>query len=505
MTSYPPPTTPESDLTPWDVLKVLSKSRVPIVAVTVVTTLVVAAAAAAYLLWLQPVRRSSVLEFRPMFTGAADGKYPNDLPFATTDITDATNLDLVYDRNAIQQFCARDLFRGAFFVDERSDEASFLQLEYQTRLADPRLTTVDRQAIVAEYEAKRDGLPVQYRLTFVKPPQCSGLPDVVVAKAMTDLLATWATESEQKRGVLNLRIDVPTPAMLDVDGELDTAPVVRADLVRSAILRIVANVEKLEQTPGAHLIRVGPDGLGLTEVRNKLTDLVHSRLEPLAIAARTSASAEWAKNMVAAAERDQHAGTARAASYQSALRDYSTTVTGQPTGSAPPPRTPAKTSEEAGLSPQVFAFMQRMTDLSAPNQKFRQELTRSMLDATADAIAAEQRASYYRGLLTPGGATVSEAEFNRQLNAIVKEGKALTQRVDDLYAEFSRVALRPEAGMYRTVTPVTNEVSRPFSTRQALFIVLAAFFASLIAVVAYVLVRDRLRAGAPEQPPVVHA
>jgi hypothetical protein len=104
-------------------------------------------------------------------------------------------LDLVFDANTVSEYCSREAFRGGFFVEQRSDQSAFLDAEYLGRLAEPRLSSIERQSIQAEYEAKRAALPVQFRLVFVKPRPCAAMPQVVVTKAMTDVLTTWASEN----------------------------------------------------------------------------------------------------------------------------------------------------------------------------------------------------------------------------------------------------------------------------------------------------------------------
>lgn len=196
---------------------------------------VVGATAVTYF-WSQPTRRASILEFRPTFFGVSQGKYPNGLPFSARDISDLSIIDQVYDGNGLQDYCDRDTFRGGFLVEQRSNESGFLDAEYQARLDDLRLTSVERQALVAEYEAKRAALPLRFRLVFVAPLPCVAMPEVVVAKALTDVLSTWANESEAKRGVLNHQIQVLTPAMLDVGLGVEGSRLLRADLLRTALL-----------------------------------------------------------------------------------------------------------------------------------------------------------------------------------------------------------------------------------------------------------------------------
>src|SRR3989442_11715243 len=89
---------------------------------TMAAALLTLAAGGSYFLW-QPVSWSMSLEFKPVFMGADEGRYPNQLLFASSDVVNATILDQVYDKNHAQEFCAREDFRAGFSV-----------LEYSTRL-----------------------------------------------------------------------------------------------------------------------------------------------------------------------------------------------------------------------------------------------------------------------------------------------------------------------------------------------------------------------------------
>ncbi len=187
MSNVDRPTESDDDVIQLDLLKALADHGRTVIAVTLGVTAVVAVMGAANLYWWQPVRRVSMLEFRPTFTGASQGQYPNGLPFAASDVAAGSIMDIVYDVNSVKEYCQREVFRGGFFVEQRSDQSAFLDAEYQGRLAEARLTAVDRDRLVAEYQAKRAALPLQYRLMFVKPRECAAIPQIVVQKVMTDL------------------------------------------------------------------------------------------------------------------------------------------------------------------------------------------------------------------------------------------------------------------------------------------------------------------------------
>jgi hypothetical protein len=483
-----------------DVLKLIRDHGRQTMMVAIGTGLLVSVAAAVYLLWLQPVRRASVLEFRPTFEGVARGRYPNGLPFAPTDIAAGPVLDLVFDANTVSEYCSREAFRGGFFVEQRSDQSAFLDAEYQGRLAEPRLTSVERQSLQAEYEAKRAALPVQFRLVFVKPRPCAAMPQVVVTKAMTDVLATWASESETKRGVLNLQVEVLTPAVMDVGLSEEGSRLLRADLIRTALWRVVRNVEKVGGIPGAALVRLGSNKTTFAEIEDKVVDLVRSRLEPLVVSAGQSMGREstiWITETVASAEREQKAAEGRAEAYLTALREYSGAAqTAQASRASAP--TGTQGSDVQTLSPQVDrTFIDRIVEMSEANTTFRRELTESMVLASVEAVTARDRADYYRRLLqslrAPSGSALSPAQVDARMNEIVDQAKALIADFNSLYDEFSRVSLRAAAAMYQTDKPVTTEVYREFTPRELLMLVAGTFFLTLFLAFGYFIVRDRLR------------
>jgi hypothetical protein len=454
-----------------------------------------------YFLFLQEVRQASVLEFRPTFLGIDSGQYPNGLPFSPSDVAAGPVVDLVFDANNIADYCPREAFRGGFFVEQRSDQSAFLDAEYQARLSDLRISAVERQRLQAEYESKRAALPVQFRLVFVKPRQCSAIPQVIVSKVIADVLTTWASESESKRGVLNHNVEVLTPAMLDVGVDQQSSKLLRADLIRTALWRIVESVDKVEDVPGAALVRYGEGRLTFMEVRNKLVDLVRSRLEPLvAIAGQTMVreSVAWVTETVAAAEREQQAAEGRAAANREALQLYSG-MSQTPGPARSGTQTTPTGSDVQTISPQIDStFIDRIVEMSSANTLFRQQLTESMVQATVEAVAAQERAAYYRRLLEtlrgPASQQLTGEEVDARLAAIVEQGQHLTRQFNELYSEFSRVGLRTAGAMYQTEKPVATEVSRSFGLRGLIFLVASMFVMALLLALAFFVGRDILRA-----------
>ena len=238
----------KSELSIGRLLVPLWRHRRALVSVTLtITALAILLSAVHYL--TQPVRWTAFLEFRPTFEGAEIGKYPNKLPFAPSDVTDPSVLDQVFEKNKIQEFCSLNDFRSAFFVEQRSPELQLIDFDYQSRLADPRLTAVDRQRLQDEYRARRAGAPTQYGLTFVRPAACKAMPAPIALKVLDEVLLTWATDSEFRRGVLKERVRVLTPAVLDVALVGNRSLFIRANLIWTNIDRVIQHHQSRPSGP----------------------------------------------------------------------------------------------------------------------------------------------------------------------------------------------------------------------------------------------------------------
>jgi hypothetical protein len=317
---------------------------------------------------------------------------------------------------------------------------------------------------------------------------------------MVETLETWASESDTKRGVLNHQIEVLTPASLDVKVDVFGGLLLKADLLRTSLQRIVQNIEDVQKLPGAVLVRFGPERVTFMEVQGKITDLVGSRLDPLVMTSGRSMvreSSVWVAETVAAARRKQKGAEKRIQNYQEALKAYSGTVepVGTVRGSSTPTGAASSGNPPAGQGPPLDqTFIDRIVELSDSNIRFRQQLTESMVEAQLEAVFEDQRASYYERLLKSVSGPSSDGdstELEARLDEIVKDGKELTKKFNALYEEFSRVALRSSAAMYEARKPVTIVTSQRYARSSLLNLVLVAFAGALLLTFGFFVVRSQ--------------
>jgi hypothetical protein len=450
---------------------------------------------------LQPSIRSGRLEFRPLFQGVESGKYPNGLPFATSDIVNQSVVDVVFARNEVGQYCTADQFHSGFVVQQSSPELQFLNLEYQARLSDTRLTTVERQRLQDEYANRRLSIPIQYQLSFIQPSECARIPQAVVSKALGEVLETWATEAQDKRGVMKVRVPVLTPRLFDQPAAAGESLLVRADLLRTAVARVIRNIQEVEKLPGAELVKASEQEISLPEVRAELEDLIQARLDPLVAQAGGGLgrqASQWVEHAIETSTIRLHAAEQRAEAYRIALRDYSgisTSIT--PTGGSIPERQEGGSDVQA-LTPQIDrTFVDRILDLSALNTTFRQEITRNAIEAAEDVVERRALVDQYKALLASltrnSGDQMTGAVVAGALDHITTQAKEATSRFNEIYAEFSRVSLRAGPAMYRMEQPVEFSSIRAFTFRDYASVVLGALVISPVVLSLFVLLQYHLR------------
>jgi hypothetical protein len=444
---------------------------------TILATIIGAILAGVYYV-IQPTTRSASLGFRPVFDSAKAGRYPNGLPFAPTDILNPSIVNQVYAVNRVEQYCRLDAFRSGLTVQESSPELQFLTLEYQARLAATGLTAIDRERLQNEFVSRRAALQPQYDIVFLQPQECMAMPQPVVFKGLQDILETWATESEQKRGVLRFRVSVLSPRVFDFPNGDDSA-LVRADMLRTGVIRVISNIAAVERLPGSELIRGSDKNGSLAEVRGELEDLLQARLDPLiAIAGRGlgDASQRFLRQALQTAQIRLTAAQQRAEVYKQALREYSGMVPSasdrSTTDRAPSP------SDLQTLTPQIDrTFIDRIVDLSTANTTFRQEVTRQAIDASVEAVDRATLVEQYRQLLASlgerGDQQAASENVVQILERVTAQAKDATRRFNEIYDEFTRVSLRPGPAMYSVERPASGSSVAAFTRRHFALTVLA--------------------------------
>ena len=447
---------------------------------------VIAALLGGLYLALQPTAWSATLGFRPMFDGADAGRYPNGLPFSSADITANSVVDQVFTKNSLQTYCPIDAFRAGLVVQEASLALQLLSAEFQASLSDARLTAIDRQRLQDEFRVRRTVLPREYQLRFIRPSMCASLPQAVVIKVMSEVLEAWALESHDRRGVLKVRAATLSPEVFMLTDASNISLLIRADLVRASLVRVITNITEVEKLPGSELVRGGENRVALAEVRVRLEDLMLARLDPLiTIAGRGVGreSIQWVAHVFEAASIQLRAAEARTETYRQALREYSGVPTAPSASTGSSGGRAQSSSDVQALTPQIDrTFIEGIVELSATNTLFRQEITRRVIVASLETATQTQVVEHYRELLASlnnsDSIPLPFEQVSEKLIAITTEAKEMTRLFNEIYDEFSRVAFRAGSALYRVEQPTQVTVIRAFSMRSYLILLLGVSLAS---------------------------
>jgi len=504
-------------------LEAIWRYRRIILAAVVVVSLVFFAGVFA-LIARAPVERTASIQFRLEFEGAIHNKYPNDTPFSPTDIVAPPVAAEVFKTNDLQRFGPYEDFKESLFVQRSSLALDLLSYEYQTKLADSRLSPVDRSKLEAEFESKRESLQdPSYAVSFSRRERFTTMPPALIEKVLNDTLATWAKQAEQRRGVLTYNIAQISGRILSREDLQASDYLVAVDGLRAKAVRIIRTIDELQKVPGALSFRMTKGGLSLTEIRARLEDVIRLDLEPLIALIRAEGVSKnprelalYASNMAFRLQLDKREAEDRARALQTSLREYlsqggSGLAAGGSVGTPP-----ARSGIESGgvipqLSESFLDRLQQMSVMSKPGEmEYRRKLTDQLIAETRQVATVDRELGFYTELArtvqaargSAPAATVSEvtARTMKAFDVIDASATDLTQFTQEL----STQNLNPAARLFTVTGPFTLHAERSISVQRLVvtyvFLLLVTLIVAPAACLAHNLMRRR-PAVTPEREP----
>jgi hypothetical protein len=421
-----------------------------------------------------PSQRVTSQPFRLDFEGASNGKFPNGLRFSTADIISPAILLQVYRRNDMQRYATFADFSRSLFILESNAAYETLALDYQARLADPKLSPLDRERLQREYEQKRDAITKnEYSLSFVRFERVQTIPEPIVRKVIADIINSWSDYAMKDQDVLAYRVAVLSPEILIPSDIERSDPIIGTHKLRARTVRLLDNVSVLQRLPGAELARASSNRMSLEEVRLRMQEIQRYRIEPLmssirAGGVRTPATNRFLQDQLDYDQLQLQAARKRADSLRETLSVYeeSTPVPPPLRSSSPSPQ--ANERETRGgetVMPQLSdTFIDRLGDLvrKSADAQYRQQIANDYRKATEAVIPLEQAVAYELKLLgdiknsSESGPRVDPASISVELESSRSELAALVSRMNEIYREISR-------NVYSTSQLVT--FTAPASTR----------------------------------------
>jgi hypothetical protein len=481
-----------------------------VLAAAAVAVVYVVLAVAAYI--LAPSQRVTSQKFRLEFEGAAEGRYPNGTKFASSDIISTPILLRVFNENHLDQFTGFPQFSRAVFVLESNPDYERLSAEYQSRLADPRLSAIDRERIQREWQSKAASLAKNdFSLSWLRTRDTGNVPDTVVKKALLDILRDWARFAETEEHVLKYRLTVLSPDVVNTDVEANE-PIIAIQMLRSKCYKFLQNIEDLRQAPSSELRRTA-DGMSLEEIRLRLEEIVRFRLEPLnsrvaaaGLVADRAGAVRFLQTQLAYDQRKLKATQDSAEAIRQALAVYSLEQHGfsdaQAVAGAVPRGgvTPGNAQRPADtVMPQINdTFLDRIMALTSQSNDviYRQRLVDDYRRAAGQVIPAQTEVAYDQEVLdmvrNAGSVTPAANGVRNEIAATQADVRKMATRINEIYEAVSR-NLNPAKELYTLTAPAVVHTERARSLQQLALYGLVVMAVAIPIIIVLCLLHARIR------------
>jgi len=426
----------------------------------------------------RPALTTTSQVFRLDFEGASGGEYPNGMKFSSAEIVSAPILVRVFKGNHLDRFMTFQGFSNSIFVLESNRAYDQLIAEYEARLADPRLSSVDRERIEKDFAAKRDNLSKnEYSISFNHAEGLSRIPDELARKLLIDVLDTWARQIVVEQRVLKYQVSILSPDFIGSSKAASTDSIVNIQLLRSNIIRVIDSIKDLEAIPGSVLVRTPSRHMSLEEVRTRLDDIVRFEVEPLVaqthrsiLATDPGGTMRFVESQLAYDKRKLQERRDQADAIRQALSFYNPNTPGSTASANSEPRNSPQTGKAGNgagratetLMPQLSdGFLDRLAGLMslATNEGYRQRLAEDYRRAALATIPAEQAVEWDSQLLDElrkPAEGVDAAIVGERLAVAASEVRVLVGQVSEIYDLVSR-NLNPSTQLITYVgTPVVR-------------------------------------------------
>lgn len=463
-----------------------------------------------------PAQRLTSQPFRLDFEGAGDGRFPNGTKFNAGDIVAGPVLSTVFQRNHLDEYTSFGDFSRSMFVIESNREYENLVADYQARLADPKLSPLDRDRIQKEFELKRTSISKnEYALNYARMLRTRNIPDEITKKIMADVLSTWADFAINQQHVTTYQVSVLSPDILKPNELEQRDPVAAIEILRAKAKRVIANISTIAKLPGANLARTPADHVSLEEARLRITEMIRFGLDPLlgrvereGLVTDRAATMRFLQDQL---EYDQHqldAAQRLAQSAREAIAIYEEPMTadraepasGKNHAQAPRAAGGASGGTESVMPQLSDTFLDRLLSLSgrSADVQYRQKLVEDYRKAVESTIPLQQDVAYDTQVLEQvrsGSSGVSHADpaaIRKQIEDARSELAQQVSKVNEIFQITSR-NMTPSTQLFTTTgTPTVRTVRAVALPRLALYgILLLAISFPVIAVFCFL--HNRMR------------
>ncbi|PYQ61254.1 MAG: hypothetical protein DMF58_05500 [Acidobacteria bacterium] len=395
------------------------------------------------------------------------------------------------------------------FVLESNRQYELLAAEYLAKLADPKLSPIDRERLQREFELKAQSIAKnEYSINLDRRAGRRFIPEPLARKIILDILNDWADFAVNQQHVIAYQVSVLSPEVLNPSAMEQNDLIAAIEVLRSKANRVINNVLKIERLPGAMLARTPQDRLSLEEVRIRLDEIMRFRLEPLLAAGLHSsgltsdraATLRFLESQLAYDQRQLESAQRVADSVRDSIAMYAQPSATETTSSAGAVKMPEQAKAGEAVMPQLSdSFLDRLVAMSgrATDAKYRQALVDDFRKATADTIPLKQAVAYDTSVLeelrkSSAGSALNPATVRSEIDQTRTEVGGLIDKMNELFQIVSR-NMTPSAQLFTLTGPPTTRTLRSLSAQRIALYGILVLLIALPAVVVLCLLHNRVR------------
>lgn len=438
-----------------------------------------------------PEQKVARLAFTLGFEGIEDSRYPGGQPFQASDIVATPILNTVHKANNLEEFAPYRDFASSLFVVRDDSGLEKLKAEYAALLADKSLTAEKKMRLQKELADKERSLrkPL-FSLVLNKTTRLEKIPDVLIGKIMDDCLREWVRYTDSTKGGFSYQIPVYTRNIFQAPEAGKQSSILFAESLRTGVLRVLKNIDRLLELPSARNLRVGESKVSLPEIKAQIEDVFHFEITPL-LTVQTDALAR--KGQLADLELHYESnlrvlGTARekeeskAVALEEALQLYSDKGVSAPSGELSGKGAGGVAVEK---SPVVIhqmgeTLLDRLISMMAEKEdaSFRQDLIEKIIAHKLKTVELNGQIDYYKdsldrlkeagkGKATDGGG-VGEvlASTKGKLEDSLKRVLVLIDHIQEIHRALSDRNLYQKDQVYAIQEPVRFSPLKPTPWRK---------------------------------------
>jgi len=245
---------------------------------------------------LLPASRQGTIEVTLIFPGASDGKLPNGTPFNFLEISSAPVVEPIWRSQGLESRIPLDELLRSLTAMRGGREALALSELYQSKLSNPKLTVLERDAIEKEWRAAIAALNSSAVLLTMTDSK-NRLSDEQITQFLSALPKVWATWSD----ALGARTyDYPLPSGAELRAsESQLSVEAGTTVLAGAVVRhferlkdfndtLALTLASLSKLPGSDAVRDGR-GASLTDLVQEVRAMSRNMVIPAYIEALATA------------------------------------------------------------------------------------------------------------------------------------------------------------------------------------------------------------------------